>query len=177
MPSSSLRKKADGEGKSKVLLDRIAKCFGDASQCIETAKKICDVASLIDYPHGGTIGKIIFIPSRTPRDVFDIDKVLGDLSQFQDLLDALKVNEKATNRKSEEARIKISDYRSNLLNAADVASGAKSLAKNPKLTRDAQASLRELDGLLRLVQANIVELKKYESVIANWSDLVDTSSS
>ena len=84
-PSSSSREQVDGEGKPKVLLARIAKRFGDVGERIKTEDQDGDLGDLIDYSKSST-GKIIFVRSRNPRDIIDIDKVIEDLNDFRKLL-------------------------------------------------------------------------------------------
>jgi len=179
-PSSSSREQVDGEGKPKVLLARIAKRFGDVGERIKTEDQDGDLGDLIDYSKSST-GKIIFVRSRNPRDIIDIDKVIEDLNDFRKLLNNLKVNEEVTvekiKQKNEEFKINIIDYRLNADKAKRAASSAKATSKNPGLVGNTQEHLINLGGLLKQVQANIIELREYKSVIANWSNLVDTSPS
>jgi len=222
-PSSSSREQVDGEGKPKVLLARIAKRFGDVGERIKTEDQDGDLGDLIDYSKSST-GKIIFVRSRNPRDIIDIDKVIEDLNDFRKLLNTtvrtvlncqrqnegfslfngandngrmrvsasvpktvrsivnnLKVNEEVTvekiKQKNEEFKINIIDYRLNADKAKRAASSAKATSKNPGLVGNTQEHLINLGGLLKQVQANIIELREYKSVIANWSNLVDTSPS
>jgi|GEM_PF-2185274 len=170
-PPSSLSEQVGGRGKPKTLLDKIAKRFGDVALRIKTEDEEGDVGSLVDYSKDKT-GTIVFVGSRNSRDIIDIARIIDDLNEFRRLLNDLKPNQG-----TEEVKSIMGDYSLNADNAKRAASSARTTSRNPEFADTTQNHLINLGGLLKLVQLNIIDLKKYKSVIANWSNLVDTSPS